>query len=60
METTTQQQPKPELTLDQQIEQFRDRCKRNLKDYRGVHHQRGALPQTVSVVTDRFTYTNLL
>lgn len=60
METTPQQQPKPELTLDQQIAQFRNRCRQNIKNYRGVLHQKNALPETVSIVSDRFTYTNLL
>lgn len=49
-----------ELTTDQMIAQFRERCRQNIKNYRGVLHQKNALPETVSVVTDRFTYTNLL
>jgi hypothetical protein len=61
METTPQQQPKHELTVDEQIEKFRLRCSPTQpKNKVSRAYQKGTISPKVSMVTDRFTYTNLL
>lgn len=49
------------LTVDEQIEQFRLRCSPTQpKNKVSRAYQKGTIPPKVSIVSDRFTYTNLL
>ena len=52
---------KHRLTVDEQIEQFRLRCSPTQpKNKVSRAYQKGTIPPKVSIVSDRFTYTNLL